>query len=165
MTDAAQTLPKLNGGPAHAPTQLDAIFSQHSSPALHHLATIAHELPWTPSRTKAGIDPALSTLSAVELIGPTGVVKRQHIRAGLLILPASIHYPQHRHAAEELYLILSGRARWGQSFKPPTLVNPESTRHHTSWEWHEMITDDEPLLALWCWTGDIRFDQYEFHHQ
>ena len=24
-----------------------------------------------------------------------------------------------------------------------------------------MVTHDEPLLAVWCWTGDVSFSSYE----
>lgn len=143
------------------PSQLDALLTQHSSAELSSLANVATELPWTPTKTKAKLSPALAQLAAVELIGPTGLIHADNARAGLLVQPPNTRYPQHRHAAEELYYVLSGHAQWGQNLGPTASYAPGAIRHHAAWEWHEMITDAEPLLALWCWIGDIRFDQYE----
>lgn len=143
------------------PPELEIVLSQHTSPEMSILKELAHTLPWTPSKTIAKESPKLRKLAAVELIGPSGVVTKDNFRLGLLIQPASTHYPKHRHAAEELYLVLSGTALWGQGKAGPTPRKPGSFCHHRSWEWHEMITSDEPLLSLWCWTGDIRFDQYQ----
>jgi len=96
------------------------------------------------------------------LLGSTGISYHDEVRAGLVYLPVNTYYPNHRHAAEELYLVLAGNALWGQNKKATAIVPPGSFRHHASWEWHEMETKNEPLLALYCWTGDLRFELYEF---
>jgi dimethylpropiothetin dethiomethylase len=144
------------------PVELKNLQTQTSSLALRELNKVVHTLPWSSSRTKAREHPGLDKLATVELLGPSGVVANDLIRIGLLYQPMSICYPSHRHAAEELYLVLRGTALWGQSRQPTMPLTPGSFSHHASWEWHEMMTQQESLLALYCWIGDLRFDQYEF---
>ena len=163
QTASTQTLDETNSR-SFIPPDLEEVLSQHSSPEISLLKEVAHTLPWTPTKTIAKENPKLTHLAAVELIGPTGVVRNEELRMGLLLQPNQINYPNHRHAAEELYLVLSGTALWGQSNRTPVSCMPGSFRHHVSWEWHEMITNDEPLLTFWCLTGDIRFDQYQIMH-
>lgn len=146
------------------PARLGSLLAQTSSLALRELSKVMHTLPWASSRTKARMHPDLANLTTVELIGPDGVVEFNHIRIGLLYQPEKVAYPNHRHAAEELYFVLSGSALWGQSNQVPTNLPPDSFRYHASWEWHEIITQQVPLLALYCWTGDLRFDQYELNN-
>ena len=51
-------------------------------------------------------------LAVCEIIGPTGQITHDNIRAGLFFQDADILYPRHSHAAEEIYLPLSGLAPW-----------------------------------------------------
>ena len=51
-------------------------------------------------------------LAVCEIIGPTGQITHDNIRAGLFFQDADILYPRRSHAAEEIYLPLSGLAAW-----------------------------------------------------
>jgi dimethylpropiothetin dethiomethylase len=82
-------------------------------------------------------------------------------RVGLFLQGRHTAYPVHRHAAEELYLVLSGTACWQRGSQTPGLLVPGTFIHHASWEAHAMTTVDDPLLAIWCWTGEIGFEHYE----
>lgn len=150
--------------PSTSPPALENAIAQHQSCELSLLKAMAHTLPWTPTKTIAKQNPTLAQLAAVELIGPNGLVASDALRLGLLLQPAHTHYPKHRHAAEELYLVLSGIASWGQGSLPPSVQEPGNFIYHKSWEWHEMKTSNQPLLALWCWLGDLRIDQYEINN-
>ncbi|MFT5894528.1 MAG: hypothetical protein ACI8VW_001399 [bacterium] len=163
LNASAQSLDEISTKSVFAPDLEEEVF-HHPSSEMSLLKEVADSLPWTRTKTIAKENPKLSTLAAVELIGPNGVATNEKLRLGLLLQPACTHYPRHRHAAEELYLVLSGTALWGQGKAEPTPRQPGSFCHHASWEWHEMVTAEEPLLSLWCWTGDIRFDQYQFLH-
>ncbi|MFT3691312.1 dimethylsulfonioproprionate lyase family protein [Paenirhodobacter sp.] len=87
------------------------------------------------------------------LLGPGGIEERRDIWIGLSLLAPHTRYPDHRHAPEETYLVLSpGQFRrngsdWfepgigGSFFVPPHAV-------------HAMRSGDVPLLALWAlWAG------------
>ncbi len=94
-------------------------------------------------------------LAVTEIIGPTGMFHAPDIRFGLLIQREGFHYPRHIHAAEELYFILKGTADWAVEDQPHAPRAPGGFVHHTSLQPHGMITQSEPMLAMWGWTGDI----------
>ncbi|MDT1061083.1 dimethylsulfonioproprionate lyase family protein [Paracoccus sp. CPCC 101403] len=83
------------------------------------------------------------------LLGPGGIEERRDMWIGLSLLAPQTRYPDHQHAPEETYLVLSpGSFRkpgrdWfqpglgGSFFVPPNAV-------------HAMRSEDEPLFALWA---------------
>jgi quercetin dioxygenase-like cupin family protein len=91
----------------------------------------------------------------VELIGPGRPVESTDLLVGLLLLGPDMHYPDHAHPAEEIYHVIAGNAEWwrgGEGWRPKP---PGSVIHHTPMTRHAMRTTDEPLLALYCWTGNV----------
>jgi len=97
---------------------------------------------------------------ACEIIGPKGIIGNPSMRVGLLLQLDHVVYPKHWHSAEELYLVLLGEAYWSVDDGSPELRSPENFVHHKSNQPHSMITIDEPLLAMWGWTGDIDGQSY-----
>jgi len=87
-------------------------------------------------------------------IGDSGLFPSTNIRMGLYLQYQNVDYPSHAHEAEEFYLILSGHGAWqiGNSWYDAI---PGSIFHHQSGESHRMITESEPLLGFWIWTGLI----------
>ena len=83
---------------------------------------------------------------------------------GIYLQNPNVNYPLHAHEAEEYYLILSGRGSWQVGNLWFDAV-PGSVFHHQPSEPHRMITESEPLLGLWMWTGLIEgrywFSSYE----
>ena len=88
------------------------------------------------------------------IIGDSGLVPSTNIRMGLYLQNRNVDYPSHAHDAEEYYLILSGHGSWqiGNSWYDAI---PGSIFHHQPCASHRMITESEPLLAIWIWTGLI----------
>ena len=97
---------------------------------------------------------------ACEIIGPKGIIDNPSIRVGLLLQLDHVPYPTHWHSAEELYLVLLGEAHWSVDDGSPEVRFPETFVHHRSNQPHSMTTIDEPLLAMWGWTGDIDGQSY-----
>jgi Dimethlysulfonioproprionate lyase len=92
------------------------------------------------------------------IVGPGGLESRIDIHIGISLLAPHVRYPDHRHAPEEVYLVLSpGRFQHGSSpwFEPGiggTLYNEPNIKH-------AMESSDAPLLALWfLWMGKNRSD-------
>ena len=131
---------------AHAPT--------------HHivagLAPLLNLLRWSYSYPVHPKWPELAAhVAFAEIIGSRGLADGDGIHLGLTLMAPRTHYPMHSHPAIELYLVLSGVARWrvtGESFKPQV---PGSLILHHSGIGHAMVTDAEPLLALYVWRGDL----------
>ena len=88
------------------------------------------------------------------IIGDSGLFPSTNIRMGLFLQNQNVDYPSHAHEAEEFYLILSGHGSWqiGNSWYDAI---PGRIFHHQPGEPHRMITESEPLLAIWIWTGLI----------
>ena len=89
-----------------------------------------------------------------EIIGDSGLIPSTKIRMGLFLQNQNVDYPSHAHEAEEFYLILSGHGSWqiGNNWYDAI---PGRIFHHQSGESHRMITESEPMLAIWIWTGLI----------
>jgi hypothetical protein len=86
------------------------------------------------------------------IVGPNGLEIRDDLHIGVSLLAPHVRYPDHSHAPEEVYLVLSpGRFQHGSSswFEPGiggTLHNEPNIKH-------AMASDEAPLLAIWfLWT-------------
>jgi quercetin dioxygenase-like cupin family protein len=99
-------------------------------------------------------------MAAVAMIGPKAMIADNTAAAGLIVLDADLHYPEHCHAAEEVYLVLSGQLHWSIDGRSIGAVERGAFVHHRSWQSHAMTTGDAPALLLWGWTGDIRGETY-----
>jgi hypothetical protein len=88
-----------------------------------------------------------------EILGPKALQPSLRIACGFLLLGPHTLYPRHRHAAEEIYLPLSGTAQWQQGDGDWRRRAPGALIHHLGEEPHAMRTADAPLLALYLWRG------------
>ena len=118
------------------------------------LARAAHGLRWRQTYSKAQVGARfLENYAWTEFLGPAAPVRCARLSGGLLLLGPRVHYPGHRHPAEELYLPLAGTAEWQRGREPWTLRAPGTVVLHQSGEIHAMRTGVEPLLALYLWRG------------
>lgn len=89
----------------------------------------------------------------VELFGTRGHFASDVMAGGFLLLGPGIHYPDHHHVAEEIYIPLTSGSLWskdGGAFLPRSAGE---IIHHPSDIRHAMRTEDAPLLALYLWRG------------
>jgi dimethylpropiothetin dethiomethylase len=126
----------------------------------HHLADLAERLPWT-DRNFSMPGSFAGRYAYVEIVGPTGVLAHDGFRFGLYLQTSNSFYPSHSHAAEELYVVLSGIAQWQRGDGPFAAQDVGSAIHHRPWEPHAMQTAAAPLLAIWAWVGDLRIEAYK----
>lgn len=88
-----------------------------------------------------------------EILGPEAPYRDEHFCFGFTLLGKNTLYPAHYHPATELYVVLSGLAVWtldGVS----KVRGPGEFILHPSNHVHSMQTRDEPLLALYTWSGE-----------
>ena len=90
-----------------------------------------------------------------EIIGPDGFFAGEDFRLGLLMLGPNRHYRDHYHPAPELYWPLTSASRWSRDGEPFAEKPQGATIWHPSMAMHATITDEMPLLAVWCWTRDV----------
>jgi mannose-6-phosphate isomerase-like protein (cupin superfamily) len=89
----------------------------------------------------------------VELIGPRGHFASASVAAGLALYGPGVDYPDHWHAAEEIYVPLTGAGVWsrdGGAHRPRAAG--EFVFHAANMR-HAMRSLDAPLLVLWVWRG------------
>ena len=111
-------------------------------------------LDWRQTYTARDLSPAfLDDYGWSEIVGSVGPIESDRIACGFLILGPATYYPSHRHAAEELYVPLSGTAAWQQGDAAWQEQAPGTPIHHPSEQPHAMRTGASPLLALYVWRG------------
>ena len=89
----------------------------------------------------------------VELFGTRGHFASDEMAGGFLLLGPDVHYPDHHHTAEEIYIPLTDGSLWSkdsQAFLPRWTGE---IIHHPSDIRHAMRTERMPLVALYLWRG------------
>jgi len=90
-----------------------------------------------------------------DLIGPRGLTGDNGFAAGFLLLGPGLLYPDHHHAASEIYVVIGGTASWRVENHEWAEHPPGSIIHHAPRIVHAMQCHQEPLLALYFWLGDV----------
>lgn len=129
--------------------------------AARRLGGIADKLAWVEG-WRARPSGYVGNHCSVGIVGPQGMITDQRFKFGVYLQMPGSFYPAHRHEAEELYLLLSGHALWQKDdagFEP---VASGALVRHAPYQPHAMRTHNEPLLALWAWTGNLSSDTYSF---
>jgi hypothetical protein len=119
------------------------------------LCRAAWSLAWRQSYAshEIGTD-FLQNYGWTELMGRRAPIDASRVACGFLLLGPSTHYPRHSHEAEEVYVPLSGTARWQQGDAVWREKPPGTLIHHARSEPHAMHTGAEPLLALYLWRSE-----------
>jgi dimethylpropiothetin dethiomethylase len=106
-------------------------------------------------------DTIANRMAACEIIGPVGQIRHDTVRAGWLFQAAGLIYPSHSHAAEEIYLPLSGPSDWQVDDDEWRRHMSGDFIHHLPFQPHATRTGTTPLLAVWGWAGDIDAASYD----
>lgn len=139
----------LPGMLSHQPSQFTRTLSQTN-----------HLVSWSPPLTDRIPESMTRQMAYCELVGPDGTLESDSCRLGLYAQGPHTPYEWHSHAAEELYIAVSGTAGWQMQGQPEQDRPPVAHIHHPSWRSHAMRTRNEPLLAIWAWVGDLSLDTY-----
>ncbi len=122
-------------------------------------AAIEPEADWlqNPNYSVASLGPGyVDRYGYVELVGPGRPVESADLLVGLLLLGPGMDYPDHAHPAEEVYHVIAGQADWWREDEGWRQKAPGAVIHHAPMVRHAMRTAEEPLLALYCWTGRVQ---------
>lgn len=121
------------------------------------LDRIAGHLPWRYGYARRDDAPELAErIAFAEVVGPGAPIDSDVLCLGVTLIAPRTLYPAHRHPAIELYRILSGAATWTAA-GAVRRVPPGALVLHPSGVVHAMRTHEEPLLAVYTWTGeDVR---------
>lgn len=118
------------------------------------LRDAAGMLHWaqTYSITDFGAD-FLERYGWVELFGTRGHFASDEMAGGFLLLGPEVHYPDHHHEAEEIYIPLTDGSQWSKDGQPFLPRWSGEVIHHPSNIRHAMRTEATPLVALYLWRG------------
>jgi hypothetical protein len=106
----------------------------------------------TYSEADFGLD-FIANYGWLELFGTRGHFANDEMAGGFLVLGPHLHYPDHHHLAEEIYIPLTGGAAWRKGDGPYVAQPAGMLIHHPSNVNHAMQTGKAPLLALYLWRG------------
>lgn len=160
LAGQAGVCPDPAARPHPACARIAAMLDQPSDVLLAPLACCCGGLHWRSPGFGRLPENVAGAMAVCELMGPDGMVAHENLRIGLLYQGPGHHYPDHSHAAEELYVVLCGSAFWGRAGVQPVRRGAGNFIHHAPWESHSMRTRAAPLLALWAWAGDITAGTY-----
>jgi quercetin dioxygenase-like cupin family protein len=147
-----------SGAPHPIARHIDAALAPAESrieDILAPLRRVAAILPWRYSYTPRADAPGLEHRVAwAEFVGPVAPIASDEVCLGVTLIAPHTLYPLHRHNAVETYFVLSGTATWTAAGRSQTQP-PGSFILHPSNIVHAMQTWDEPLLAVYTWSGDV----------
>lgn len=154
--------------PAYLPaadTLVETLVS--TTPQTHDLAVLFDREKstrrWEQSYTRSdGVvgEDMLSGYGFAEVIGKRGPFASTRVRAGIGVWGPGIDYPAHRHAAEEVYVLLGGSAEFHLGEGDETAVEMRHAGDAVfvpSMLTHGFRTRQEPLAVFYIWqAGDLR---------
>lgn len=125
------------------------------------LATISDDLIWWEA-PRGKISSLMDDNHAItEMVGPDAHFVSDKLRFGVFLLAPNTIYPLHSHAAEEIYIPISGSGKWRLQNSPYETRKLGSVIHVQLWVPHALRSGKEPLLMLYAWQGNIGFDAYQ----
>ncbi len=127
---------------------------------LEEFLRLAQVLPWRQTVGYLGVlsQDYLDNYGYVQLLGPNAIVEHPAVRVGIGLWGPGLHYPAHKHAAEELYHVLAGEPSFGSSDRALVATRPGDAVHHAPWQVHSQHFGATPTVLLYCWTGAVEPD-------
>ena len=153
--DFVAVYPEPNNNPAVELVQKTDFPTENATRSLSDaIRATAHLAQWKQTYTEeeVGAD-FLNRYGYHELFGPTGHFHSTQLRGHVANWGAGLNSDWHSHQADELYLIVGGRAMFHVEGNK-TYVGPNQTRRHGSWQSHAMTTIDQPILTFVLWRGE-----------
>ena len=89
------------------------------------------------------------------VIGEGGAWKSQEMSSYIVYMPPHLDYPFHHHPAEELYVVLEGKAVFEMDGQPGRQVGVGDTIFHPSNAPHATHTAEKSLLAYVVWRNRL----------
>jgi len=89
------------------------------------------------------------------IIGENAPFWSDALRLFMVYMPAHFDYTWHHHPAEEVYMVVSGKAVFKRENCPDQWLGEGQTSFHESNQPHAMETKEEPVLCLVAWRNEF----------
>lgn len=121
------------------------------------LAGFRDSLTWRFAPRLPALGPFARRHAFCTLVGDGATrVPSERIRVGLMLIESRSFYPSHAHAADEVYLPLSGRSVFAVDGGRPRQPPPGRAVLIPSWTEHAIWTGKGTALFLWAWLGTLK---------
>ena len=152
----AQTFEPLHRAPAdllEADTMLSSSRFSALCTAIRHACPIMHwRQIYHGSRADTGF---MDRLGCFSIIGNGAPFISDKLRLFMVYMPAHLHYPLHRHPAEEMYLVIAGNACFRRQGEKDSICSEGETVFHAHQQPHAIETYDMPMLSLVAWRNHL----------
>lgn len=118
-------------------------------------AALGNQFQWRGGADHGFGDRKRGELAYVEFVGPTSPIATDDLRFGVFLLAPATFYPNHSHAADELYYVIAGEGDWQKDNGSFITHGPASLIEMPSFTPHALRTGGPPVLMLYGWTGDV----------
>ena len=123
------------------------------------------KLPWAPTQTIDDLLYAKHSLPKVhvELLGPEGLVRSDVVRLGVYGMLPGHEYGLRTHPAEEVFVMLAGKADWARGEERYQQLGPGERSYHPSMMPHASRTREYAFMSVYAWVGDLARTDYVYH--
>ncbi len=132
-----------------------ALAVEATAPLVEAAAALAGRFQWRGGGDHGFGDRLRGDLAYVEFAGPTGLAPCETLHLGLFLLGPKTFYPNHSHAADELYYVIAGRGEWQTDGGPFVEHGPGALIEMPSFTPHALRTGAQPVLMVYAWTGNV----------
>ena len=97
----------------------------------------------------------LDKFAYFEMFGPTGHFLTNEMSLYVIFFDKETYYTWHNHEAEELYFVVSGRAKFESKGDKPEILYKKKSRFHKSFQPHSLTTIKDKCLCLVVWRDNL----------
>ena len=92
------------------------------------------------------------------IIGPNLLIEHSTLKLGFGIWGPGLHYPLHRHAAEECYHVLGSHILFRRQSQSWQRFSDGDAIYNEPHEIHELKSSDKPMFLLYSWRGSVEME-------
>ena len=93
----------------------------------------------------------LDKFACYEIIGRDAPFASNKMRSFVIYQPPGVYYPWHQHPAEEIYVVLAGKAKFSLEKTAARILNSGDHAFHPSNQPHALETLSHPVMAYVVW--------------
>ena len=97
----------------------------------------------------------LDKFACYEIIGRDAPFASNKMRSFVVYQPPGVYYPWHQHPAEEIYIVLAGKAKFSLEQRPSRILKPGDHSFHPSNQPHALETLSDPVMAYVVWRNEF----------